>query len=738
MAAVLFNKPNYAEELDKCRTFFTEFKSADVTEHPIHGRKKYMQFLQQIADRTRTTMEVELDDVLDYEQDEEFVKNIQQNTPRYITLFSKAADEVLPPTTNDIPSHQQDVFDVMFASREKNMNANGEPLDARSGLPAELRRRYELVLLPLKKTKVLPLRGVKADSIGHLVTVKGIVIRASDVKPLCVVATYTCDTCGFEIYQPVTSKSFMPQVDCPTEQCKLNKTRGRVFQQIRGSRFIRYQELRIQEPSDQVPMGHVPRSMTVLAKGEATRLCSPGDLITIDGVFLPSPHTGFRAMRAGLIADTFLEAYRITRQKKTYAEFSLSEEMLQRIDNERQSADIYTKLSKSLAPEIFGHEDVKKALLLLLVGGVTKEMADGMKIRGDINVLLMGDPGVAKSQLLKHIVSVAPRGVYTTGKGSSGVGLTAAVMKDPITGELTLEGGALVLADMGICCIDEFDKMEERDRTAIHEVMEQQTVSIAKAGITTTLNARTAILAAANPLYGRYNRNQSPHENINLPAALLSRFDLLFLILDKPDTDNDMALARHVTYVHRFNKHPSLEFETLDAAFMRAYIAHARTYTPDIPKNLTDYIVGMYAELRQGESNTEKSGYSYTTPRTLLGILRLSQALARLRFGDEVDRSDVDEAMRLMHASKISIVDDEPERRARDPKSMIFDIIRDVATKTGKTAVKYMDVEPRVLAKGYSKVQLTDTLSDYEELNVLQLTDNGQTITFIHPDEMSQ
>jgi DNA replication licensing factor MCM7 len=281
----------------------------------------------------------------------------------------------------------------------------------------------------------------------------------SEVKPLLVVNAYTCDVCGSETFQDISNKQFTPIVDCQNEaECKKNGIDGSLHMQTRACRFSPFQEVKIQEmvsyrftlcfiiclvadfcsQADQVPVGHIPRSMTIHVNGNLTRMMNPGDVVHLGGIFLPIPYTGFQAVRAGLLTDTYLEVNHIHQLKKQYSELEITPTMERALMELKDDPSLYSKLAQSIAPEIYGHVDVKKALLLLLVGGVTKSMGDGMKIRGDLNVCLMGDPGVAKSQLLKYISKVAPRGVYTTGKGSSGVGLTAAVMRDPVTDEMVL------------------------------------------------------------------------------------------------------------------------------------------------------------------------------------------------------------------------------------------------------------------------------------------------------------
>jgi DNA replication licensing factor MCM7 len=760
---------------DLCQKFIRTFERETDRPDAKFGKRKYKALLQQAANEKLETVFVDLGDVQEFcereianpDQDimethqltkitlqqsiEQFIQDISTNAYRFMRYFYEACDAELPEREVDLGGEGNEAKDIIRRWRERNAKESGG-----EGMPLRLKNDFEVRFRPSDDFKSVKLREISASTVGALVQIDCVVVRTTQVKPKAEVVTYHCELCGSEIFMSVESEQYTPLRECPSQRCRDNKVSGKLRQNNRTSKFGKYQEMKVQEMSAHVPVGGVPRSLKVVLRGDLTRTVLPGDAITLSGVFAPATMPWYRARSAGTMQEMYLDAHCVRKHKSGYNEEQEDANHLsRRLDEAQQEGNLYERCSKSIAPEIFGHDNVKKAMLLVLIGSFTKTMKDGMRIRGDIHSLFMGDPGVAKSQLLKQVCNIAPRSVYTTGKGSSGVGLTASVIRDNATGEVTLEGGALVIADMGVCCIDEFDKMDESDRTAIHEVMEQQTVSIAKSGITTTLNARTTVLAAANPVFGRYNPYKSPVENIDLPASLLSRFDLLFLLLDTVDAEKDKNLAMHVCKVHtNFSKSDAekkdqdpapdgsgasgdlYSSKPFEANFLRNYVRKARTFEPLIDDSIQPDIVNAYVNIRDEETKGDvDSRKSYTTPRTLLAILRLSQAHARARFSERVERQDFDEAMRLMKASKESVELSAPSKKNVNPLDVVYDIVADLSRRADVNEgwVDMAHVTSMAGHKALNSEQVMEAVENWEGLSVLLRNPEKTLVKFLVP-----
>ena len=486
----------------------------------------------------------------------------------------------------------------------------------------------------------LALRKIRSVHIGKFVQVEGILTRASEVKPLLIKAMFLCTKCGY-LYEIPQDKGYTEPNICENQSCR---KKGPFKLLMEESTFTDWQKIRIQEMPEELPPGQLPRNLDVIIRDDLVDIARPGDRVGIIGVLRSVPDFTKGRLKTPTFS-VYLASNNIDVFEKGLGKIEISPEEEQEIFNLATDVWIHQKLIRSIAPSIYGYENIKEAIALLLFGGTSKVLPDGMKIRGESNILLVGDPGTAKSQMLQYVARIAPRALYTSGKGSTAAGLTAAVMRDSDTGEMTLEAGALVLSDMGVACIDEFDKMRAEDRVAIHEAMEQHTVSIAKAGIVATLNARTSILAAANPHLGRYNIHKTPAENIRLPVTILSRFDLLFAITDKPDAEHDREIAEHILKLHK--KRDDVIEAPINPVLLRKYIAFAKSKIyPKLTSEAGEQLQEFY--LRMRKAGEAANAPVPITARQLEALVRISEARAKMALRDEVSIEDAEAAIRLM------------------------------------------------------------------------------------------
>ncbi|KAJ8973055.1 hypothetical protein NQ317_011335 [Molorchus minor] len=573
--------------------------------HTDNFNYKYRDTLKRNYNLRQYYLEVNIEDVGSF--DENLADKIYKQPAEHLPIFEEAAKEVADELTAPRPEGEEQVEEIQIM-----LTSDAHHSD---------------------------LRAMKSDVVSRLVKIPGIIVNASGIKAKATKITIQCRSCSNVIpnlhLKPGLEGYVMPR-KCTTEQAgRPNCPLDPYFIMPDKCQCVDFQVLKLQELPDGVPQGEIPRHMpfATVAKKAITGVRAP--YMRVVGLQLDTECVG--ASGCGIVSSEEENAFRRL----------------------AASPNIYERLSASIAPSIYGAVDIKKAITCLLFGGARKRLPDGLTRRGDINILLLGDPGTAKSQLLKFAERVAPIAVYTSGKGSSAAGLTASVMKDPASRNFIMEGGAMVLADGGVVCIDEFDKMREDDRVAIHEAMEQQTISIAKAGITTTLNSRCSVLAAANSIFGRWDDTKGD-ENIDFLPTILSRFDMIFIVKDEHNQQRDMTLARHIMGVHMNADHNTGEAKEgeLSLDFFKKYINYCRTRCgPRLNQEAGEMLKRRYVMMRSGayhhEMEVDKKSAIPITVRQLEAIIRISESLAKMQLKPFVTETHVEEALRLFQVSTL-------------------------------------------------------------------------------------
>ena len=590
---------------DKVKEFLTQFK--DPT-----GSFSYVEQIDQMMPKRAKYIVVDFNDLV--------------SVPFIESKFVESPDEILNAFSRAIKEILQERFPEYARKIEHDIRARI------ANFPAER-----------------SLRQINSEVITKMTSVSGMVVRASEVKPLAKELTYKCLDKHISKFTLLDGMSLDKAVKCQSPKCP-HTNLAIVAEE---SRFIDFQIVRLQELPEDLPPGQLPHYVNVSMKQDLVDYARPGDRIVLTGIVrieqervsgVKQSESALYRLRMDGNNIEFIGGRGIKGTRRTERE-EISPDEQKIIRTLSKNPDIYDRLIASFAPHIRGHELFKEAILLLIVGSTQRALSDGSKVRGDINVFLVGDPGTAKSEMLKFCARIAPRGLYTSGRGSTAAGLTAAVVRDA-SGIFMLEAGAVVLGDQGLVCIDEFDKMRPEDRSALHEVMEQQSASIAKGGIVATLNARTSILAAANPMFGKYDPFKNLTENVNLPIPLLTRFDLVFVVRDIPHEEKDRQIAQHILSQHGTSGTDTTSL--IDVDILTKYLAYAKQNDPVLTKEAENKIMEFYLKMRSVEGE-DKEKMITITPRQLEGLIRLSTARARILLKNQVEEDDADRAIYLFN-----------------------------------------------------------------------------------------